>query len=371
MIYKQYGKTGMRLSAVGFGGMRFDTSLSQDENAALVRYACSRGINYFDTAPDYCGGQSEEIFGRAFREMPGEYYVSTKGMPYIFDTADKARAAVEQSLTKMGIEQIDVYHIWCLRKMEHYEIAMQKGGQYEGLLKCQEEGLIKHIALSSHQPGHEIKQLVADGKVAGILLGVNLLNFPYRWDGVQAAYDAGLGVVAMNPLSGGLIPQNEEKLSFLAGPGETPTQAALRFVIACPQITVALNGFTTREQVDMACDLADTAGAFSEADLQRVRQHLSANLNAACTACGYCDDCPQQIPIPSYMQYYNKKQIFGASDQEMINSLGFEHDWGLLATRKADADACVECGQCEEACTQHLDIIARLKAIAEWEAAKV
>ena len=370
MIYKQYGTTGMQLSAVGFGGMRFDTARSQQENALLVRYACSRGINYFDTAPDYCGGQSEEIFGLAFREMPGEYYVSTKGMPYVFDTADKAREAVEKSLKTMGLQQIDVYHIWCLRKMEHYEIAMKKGGQYEGLLKCKEEGLIKHIALSSHQPGSDIARMVADGKVDGILLGVNLLNFPYRWDGVQAAHAGGVGVVAMNPLGGGLIPQHEALLSFLAAPGETPTQAALRFVISCPQITVALNGFTTREQVDMACEIADTARAFSEDDLQRVRQHLSANLDAACTACGYCDDCPQQIPIPSYMQYYNKKQLFGASDQEMIDALGFEHDWGLLATRKANADACVACGQCEEACTQHLNIVERLQAISGWEHAK-
>ncbi len=371
MIYKQYGKTGMRLSAVGFGGMRFDISRPREENAELVRYACSKGINYFDTAPGYFDGQSEEIFGMAFKEMPGEYYVSTKGMPVFYDTADKARKAVEESLTRLGTDHIDVYHIWCLRKMEHYELAMRKGGQYEGLLKCQEEGLISHIALSSHQPGADIKCMVDDAKVAGILLGVNLLNFPYRWDGVQAAFDAGVGVVAMNPLSGGLIPQHEEQLAWMAGPGETPTQAALRFVISCPQITVALNGFTTREQVDMACAVADAAQPFTDADLARVRGHISTNLDAACTACGYCDDCPQGIPIPSYMQYYNNQQIFGSSDEEMINSLGFQHDWGLLATRKADADACVQCGQCEEACTQHLPIIQRLEKIAGWEKAKV
>jgi predicted aldo/keto reductase-like oxidoreductase len=370
MIYKQYGHTGMRLSAVGFGGMRFDMSRSREENAELVRYACSQGINYFDTAPGYFDGQSEEIFGLAFKEMPGEYYVATKGMPVYHDTADKARKAVEESLKRLDTDHIDVYHVWCLRKMEHYELAMRPGGQYEGLLKCQEEGLISHIALSSHQPGGEVKRMVQDGKVVGVLLGVNLLNFPYRWDGVQAAYDAGMGVVAMNPLAGGIIPQNEALLSWLAGPGETPTQAALRFAISCPQITVALNGFTTREQVDLACAIADSAEAFTDADLARVRAHLSANLNAACTACGYCDDCPQRIPIPSYMQYYNKKQIFGADDEAMIRALGFEHDWGLLATRQADADACIACGQCEEACTQHLNIVERLREIAGWEAAK-
>ncbi len=367
MIYKQYGHTGLRLSAVGFGGMRFDTARPQEDNAELVRYANSLGINYFDTAPDYCGGQSEEIFGLAFRDMPGEYIVSTKGMPYVFDTADKARGAVESSLKKMGIDKIDVYHIWCLRRMEHYEIAMKKGGQYEGLLKCQEEGLIGHIAFSSHQTGAEIKGIIDEGKVAGVLLGVNILNFPYRWAGVQAAYDAGVGVVAMNPLAGGIIPQNEEKFGFLAQAGETPTEAALRFVISCPQITVALNGFTTREHITSACRVAEQAVPFTDADLQRVKDHLSANLDAACTACGYCDDCPQNIPIPSYMQYYNQRQVFNASDEQMTRALGFEHDWGLLAARKADANACVACGQCEEACTQHLPIVKRMGEFKKWE----
>jgi len=73
-------------------------------------------------------------------------------------------------------------------------------------------------------------------------MGVNILNFPYRWDGVMAAYKKGYGVAAMNPLIGGAIPNHEKKLTFLASVGETPTEAALRFLISCPQISVVLNG---------------------------------------------------------------------------------------------------------------------------------
>jgi aryl-alcohol dehydrogenase-like predicted oxidoreductase len=81
MIYNTYGKTGKKVSAVGFGGMRFDETKSNAENAELVRYANSKGINYFDTAPGYCSDTSEDIFGEAFKDMPGDFYVSTKGMP--------------------------------------------------------------------------------------------------------------------------------------------------------------------------------------------------------------------------------------------------------------------------------------------------
>ena len=88
MIYKEYGKTGKKVSAVGFGGMRFDISKSKEENAELLRYANAKGINYFDTAPNYCKDQSEDIFGIAFKNMSKDFYVSTKGNPKKFNTAD-------------------------------------------------------------------------------------------------------------------------------------------------------------------------------------------------------------------------------------------------------------------------------------------
>lgn len=367
MIYKNYGKTGKKVSAVGFGGMRFDLTQGLEANAELVKYAFSKGINYFDTAPGYSEDKSEEIYGLAFKEMKGEYYISTKAMPTTYDTAEKAIGAVKASLKKMGVPKIHFYHIWCIRKMEHYELAMKPGGQYEGLLQCKKEGLIDHIVFSSHQPGNEVKTILDEGKVEGVLLGVNILNFPYRWEGVEYAYDKGYGVVAMNPLSGGAIPTHEKELAFLASEGETPTEAALRFVIACPEITVALNGFTTREQVDMACKVADEAKPFSKKNIEAIKSRIGENMNAACTGCGYCWDCPVEIPIPAYMQYYNEKQVFGVSDQEMKKNMKGEIDWGRLTIRKAKAAQCIECGKCEGDCTQHLPIISRLKEIAQWE----
>jgi predicted aldo/keto reductase-like oxidoreductase len=368
MRYVEYGRTGKQVSVVGFGGMRFDLSRSREENAELVRYACAQGINYFDTAPGYCNDQSEDIFGEAFKDMPGDFYVSTKGMPVNFDTADKARDAVLRSIERMGVEKINFYHVWCLRKMEHYELAMKPGGQYEGLMRCKEEGLIDHIVCSSHQPGDEITKILEKNEFEGILLGANILNFPYRWNGVLTANEKGCGVVAMNPLAGGAIPQHEKEFAFLAREGETATEAALRFVIAAPQITVALNGFTTKEHVDTACRIADEAEPMTAAELETIRGQLGANMNEVCTGCGYCKDCPQNIPIPAYMQVYNDKVMFGSNDEAMVKAMNHHHNWGILVMRQADAAECIECGQCEEACTQHLPIVSRLTDIAGWEA---
>ena len=374
MIYNEYGKIGVQVSTVGFGGMRFDTSKSDVANAELLLYAHSKGINYFDTAPEYCQDHSEDIFGVALKQMTDvrdQIYVSTKGMPQSSDTADKARKAVEKSLKRLNVDRIDFYHVWCVRKMAQYESAMKKGGQYEGLAKCKDEGLINNIVISTHLPGGQIRKIIEKNEFEGVLLGVNILNFPYRWDGVQAACDAGLGVVAMNPLAGGIIPKYQKQLAFLASDNETPTEAAIRFCVSCPQITVALVGFTTKAHIDMACRIAENCEPFTQADIDRVRKHVSKNMDSLCTGCGYCmnDLCPQNIPIAGYMQTYNEKLLHHETNKGMIDRIKFQHEWGYVADRKADAADCIECGECEQVCTQHLNIVERLAEIAEWEKA--
>ena len=351
--------------------MRFDTSKPNEENAELLPYAFSKGINYFDTAPQYCLDKSEPIFGIAFKQMKKDrdkFYVSTKGMPTSIKSESEARSAVEKSLRRLNLEKLDFYYVWCIRHIEHYEMAVKKGGLYDGLLKCKEEGLIDHILISTHLPGAQVEQVLEKNQFEGVLMGLNVLNFLYRWQGAQAAAYAGLGVVAMNPLAGGLIPQHEKNFQFLASAAETPTQAAIRFCVSSPQINVALVGFTTKEHIDTACAIADSARAFTPKDTERIKSSLSENMNTVCTACGYClDKCPQNIPVQSYMQAYNEHLLFGLTEKEMLEKMKFHHEWGLLVYNLATASECTQCENCETACTQHLDIIKRLEKMAEWE----
>ena len=362
MQYNEYGNTGKFVSALGFGGMRFDMERSLEDNVALVKHAFQRGINYFDTAPAYFDGKSEKIYGLAFKDMPRDkFFVTDKLMPTSVNNAQEAYDKVRSCIEVMNVEYIDFFHVWCLRKMEHFEMAMQPGALYEGLLRCKEEGLIKHIAFSSHQKGDEIKKVIKSGKFEGALMGINILNFPYRWPAVLAARKHGLSVVAMNPLAGGLIPQNEGRLQFLASNGETPTEAALRFLISNENITVVLNGFTTREQIDMACKVADTAHPITDIELEKIKTQISENSLNICTSCGYCEPCPQGIPISKYMQIYNDKVLFKVSEKYFADRLKFHYSWGLLAEDLPRSNECIACGKCEDACTQHLPIIKRLK----------
>ena len=366
MIYKEYGKTGNKVSAVGFGGMRFDLEKDEKENIDLVLYAKEQGINYFDTAPGYCDDKSEIIMGKALSQMKrNDYFVSTKFMPTRGKNKQDFIDAVKKSLDRLNSDYIDYYHIWCLREMQHYEIAMQEGMQYDALLEAQQMGLIKHIVCSSHQPGNEIKRIADDKKVEGILMGINILNSQYRWKGVEACIENNLGIVAMNPLSGGVIPQNEEKFKFLAKGNDTPTEAALRFCISSP-ITVTLNGFTTKEHIDMACRVADDSVPYTQADLDDIAKQLGTNMNSLCTGCGYClDSCPMNINIPAYMQFYNRKLMFNDNDEKLKERLqNGEYKWGTLVSSPRSSE-CIACGACEVECTQHLDIIERLRYITE------
>ena len=115
MIYKEYGKTGNKVSAVGFGGMRFDLDKDERENVDLVLYAKEQGINYFDTAPGYCDDKSETIMGKALSQLKREdYFVSTKYMPTRGENKQDFIDAVKKSLDKLKTDYIDYYHMVCV-----------------------------------------------------------------------------------------------------------------------------------------------------------------------------------------------------------------------------------------------------------------
>lgn len=372
MKYVTYGQTRKEVSIVGFGGLRFDLTKSDEELSYLVEYAYDKGINYFDTAPGYCDDRSENILGTAFKRMlknnKKDFYVSTKGRPTVFDTAEKAIEGVKSSIKRLGVDKIDFYHIWCLRNMDHYELAVKPGGQYEGLLKCKEEGLIDHIVFSSHQPGDQVAAVIASEKFEGVTMGLNILNYGYRRESAENASDSGIGVVAMNPLSGGTIPSHEKALQFLAETGETATEAAIRFNLGCKDITVTLIGFNNEAEIDKACELADGIEASDKDIYKLVQQRFGDSMKSICTSCGYCRVCPKGINVPGYMLFYNEKEMFHKTDAEMTEMVyGLEY-WNYTQNHKVKSSDCIECGKCEKECTQHLPIVERLKEISKWEA---
>jgi len=369
MIYKEYGKTGKKLSALGFGGMRFDTkNRSIEENAQIVRRASELGINYFDTAPDYCDDKSELIYGEAFKDMPNDFYVSTKSMVTKDPTADDLRKRVETSLKRMNVDKIDFLHMWCILDLDMYSNVIKKGGPYEGALKLKEEGLIDHLVFSTHANGDEIVQIINDDLFEGILLGYNASNFAYREKGLKAAYEKGLGVVTMNPLGGGVIPQNPDFYSFIKqNPEDSVAQGALKFNMAHKEITVTLAGINNIKELEENIAAANSLEEISDQKIEEIKSHLKEGLDKLCTGCGYCLGCPVDIYIPAYMMAYNE-MIINDNKDILGDKVNERRNWGPLKSRpESRAENCIECGLCEEQCTQHLPIIDRLKECAPVE----
>ncbi|MBT3201585.1 MAG: aldo/keto reductase [Phycisphaerales bacterium] len=356
MLYKPYGKTGKNVSAISFGGMRFDKPENIEANSEIVLYAHSKGINYFDTAPLYCGDKSEEIMGAALKQLKrDDFYVSTKSNKA---SGTVLRSELERSLTRLNVDYIDFYHIWCIIRPEAWAERLA-GGAIDAALKARDEGLIKHIVISSHLPGDQLGPILADGPFDGVTLGYSAINFPYRQQAVETAGQMGLGVVTMNPLAGGLIPNNAEKFDFIRTEDDrSVVEAALRFNVSQASITSALVGFTTTEHIDQACAAVEDFAPYHPDHIEAVQERIIEEFDGLCTGCGYCTPCPAGIPIPKFMDAYNQMLLSGGKSDEVTGRLRWH--WELSGDQ---AGTCTRCGVCETRCTQHLNICDRLEEI--------
>ena len=364
MLYREYGRTGKKASLLGFGGMRFANIDDHDECVGMMVQAAEGGVNYFDTAPDYFGIKSETVFGKGFAELRRRkfpYYSATKTFA---STADEIRREIDAQLRRMDISAIDFYHAWCITRLENWQ-KRKEDGLLQTFRKLKDEGLIKHICVSSHLINDEIKELLNEGVFEGVLFGYSAYNFYTR----QAAFDAikekQLGAVVMNPLGGGIIPENPDLFGFLKRPGEGTVAAALRFLWDHPEITVTLVGFDTPAHVKEALDAMEAYKPRSEAELEAVKAKADSSFEGICTGCAYCDDCPADIPIPKFMDTYNHKILTYKDSKDPI---GDRLRWHWHIDRSI-AGKCVACGRCEKACTQHINIIERLREIAASGAA--
>lgn len=361
MYYKQYGDTGMQVSAIGMGCMRYDDADVKagklEKCAEVALYAHEKGINYFDTAPFYCNDKSEIITGIALSQLPrNSYYVSSKANTGTVGgscTADDFRRRLDTTLTRLKVDYLDFYHLWCVLSLDSF--AKECDALYSFYEQAKSEGLIRNIVFSSHMQGNDLAAAVSKDLFKGMLIGYNALNYRFRQAGIKEAHKKGMGVVVMNPLGGGLIPNNPDTFRYLAeGTDLTVPQAALRFVASHKEITITLAGCTAKQHVDDACKAVENLVEKPAEDICAEYENKGVALNNLCTGCGYCRKCPKQIDIPKYMDAYNEKLL----GHDMKSRL--KNHWCIPVSKAAE---CIRCGKCEKLCTQHLPIMDRLQEI--------
>jgi len=367
LYYKEYGNTGIKVSAVGLGTMRYDDEDIKagrlEKCAEIPLYAYEKGINYWDTAPFYCDDKSEEVTGIALSQVDrSKVYVTSKVNFGTLRTQnpdrDVFRKRLELSLERLQTDYIDFYHMWCMLNLESWEKHVE--ALYGFFEEAQSEGLIRNIVFSSHMQGNDIETVVESDKFRGMLIGYNALNYRFRQSGIRRAYEKGMGVVVMNPLGGGLIPQNPEAFSYLTeGTDLSVAQAALRFVASHREITVTLAGCTTKEHVDDAVKAVENLQEEPAQVIMEKQEQRGTSFNNLCTGCDYCKGCPKGIEIVKFMDAYNHKILTGNAEgiKQRINA-----HWCIDMNMAAE---CISCGKCEGQCTQHLPIMERLKETAD------
>jgi predicted aldo/keto reductase-like oxidoreductase len=338
--------------------MRFKDIDDRDTCVAMIVEAARGGVNYFDTAPAYFEVKSETVFGAGFREL------RRLGLPYLSatkttqSTEQGIRTEIEAQLRRLDVEAIDFYHVWCILTPDGWQ-ARKRDGVLATFRKLRDEGLVRHVCVSSHLIGDEIQQLLDEEGLEGVLFGYSAYNVSAREKAFDAIRRRGLGCVVMNPLGGGIIPQNPEVFGFIRKREDQGlVEAALHFLWSHPEITTTLVGFSESREIQEALRAVEAFEGVDEAHVARVRGAINDAFLDLCTGCQYCDDCPEGIAVPQLMDAFNHMKLYRRNEPALDR---LKWHWALSP---AAAAKCSECGQCEQACTQHLPIIERLKALA-------
>lgn len=329
MKYTLLGKTGMKVSKIGFGGIPIQ-QLDQDSADKIIDKAIEMEINFFDTARGYT--VSENLIGNALVGKRNKVFIATKSMAR---DKDAMLSDVETSLKNLKTDYIDLYQLHNVGSEDELERTIQKGGAYEALHKLREEGVIKHIGITSH------KELVIEKALETDLF--ETVQFPFNVvekQGEKAfklAFEKNVGTIAMKPMAGGALSNG---------------RSALKFILESPYLDVAIPGMDSVKQViENARAMDDVALTMEERDeLVKEAKELGTTF---CRRCGYCLPCPQGIDIPSMFlmeAYYNRYELKNWAKNRY---------YALPKTAKD----CIECGTCETRCPYELPIRKMLKKV--------
>ena len=364
MIYRDFQD--IKLSALGMGAMRLpvvdgdDSRIDEKKAEEMVAYAMENGVNYYDTAWGYHGGNSELVMGKALSRYPREnYYLATKFPGYDLSNMDKVEEIFEEQLKKCGVEYFDFYlfHNVCEMNIDAY--LNPKYGIYDYLMKQKEAGRIRHLGFSAHGNYDVMKRfLQAYGKdMEFCQIQLNYLDWSFQnaKEKVELLKEYEIPVWVMEPLRGGklasLSEENQAKLKELR-PEEKIPAWAFRFLQSIPEVTVVLSGMSNMEQMQENIKTFEEDKPLNEKEMETllsVADGMVKKIVLPCTACRYCvSHCPQELDIPSLLALYNEHCF---TDGGFIAPMA-------LASYPDDKkpSACIGCRSCEAVCPQQIKV---------------
>ena len=373
MQYLPFSKTGRQVSRLGFGTMRLPTITKEDgsqgidraEAIRMLRYGIDQGINYVDTAYGYHQGESEILTGLALKDGYREKVLLTSKLPqwFVKEEADYDRLLDEQ-LKKLDLPYLDFY---LLHALNGEAFTKLQGLNYKKFLaRAKADGRIRHAGFSFHDDKAAFMRILHDYDWDMAQIQFNYLDDQNQatQEGLEEAGRLGIPVVVMEPLRGGALANPPEDIAGMItaqGSGRSAVDWAFRYVADFPQVLTILSGMSTMAQVEdnlrIFRDLQpNQLGPDEHAFIKSLKAAYLARVKVGCTACDYCQPCPQGVQIPRIFAIYNE-----CYSLNQLPALAWRY--AAVTRDGGDASLCVACGQCEQACPQQLPIIEHLAQI--------
>lgn len=271
MIYRPLGNTGLKVSQLGFGAMRLpmlgqgdDARIDRDKSTPMIHRAFAAGLNYIDTAVGYCNQDSQRAVGDALRAWGrrDSIIVSTKNHDY-GDDEKKWWTNLENSLERIGVEYLDVYHHHGVNRNSFDTAVLPRVGKW--MQKAKDQGLVRHIACSFHDNAEALMHIIDSGYPEVLTVQYNMLDRSLE-AAIAHAHERGIGVVVMGPVAGGRLGVDSDVLANLVPGVKRVPELAVRFVLANPNVSLALSGMATMEMVEENLATCSDSTALSEPD---------------------------------------------------------------------------------------------------------
>lgn len=366
MRYREFGATGVEVSALGFGCMRLPVidgdgdRIDEQKAIDLVRYGIDNGINYLDTAYFYHGGNSESFVGKVIKDGYRDLvYIATKLPLGEVNCEEDVERLFNTQLERLGIDSVDFYLLHAVNN-DSWDNKVVKFDILSKLEKFKEQGKIKHLGFSFHDDLWVFKKVIdAYDGFEFCQIQFNYIDTDYQAgiEGLEYASSKGLGVIVMEPLLGGKLANPADCVKNQLSADRTPVEWALDFVWNRPEVSMLLSGMGSMQMVEDNLGYADKAqpGMLSESDLENLANAKKAfdGMNLVpCTGCEYCMPCPAGVEISRVFSAFNNISEGG---RRLVKE--------IYPDIESNASLCKKCGKCEAACPQHIKIADTLRMV--------
>ncbi|HPT88427.1 MAG TPA: aldo/keto reductase [Bacillota bacterium] len=371
MQYRAFGKLDWKVSALGFGCMRFPTvghdkygpDIDTPAAIRMLRTAIDHGVNYIDTAYPYHNGNSEVVTGQALQDgYRSRVKLATKSPIWFIKSPADFDKYLNEQLKKLQTDHIDFYLLHSL-DADRWQNIILKYDILEQAQRAIRDGRIGYLGFSFHDKYDAFVQIV-DGfdQWTFCQIQYNFMDIENQagMKGLQYAAAKGLAVVIMEPLLGGKLakpPRTVQEIWDSLPVKRTPVDWALQWLWNQPEVSTVLSGMSSLEQVMQNIQSANVSqvGSLTPEELEainQVRQTYQRSFPIPCTKCEYCLPCPQGVAIPRNFEIYNNAHAYD-------DLTGSQNTYNHFFNDKQRAVSCVQCRLCESRCPQKI-------AISDW-----